>query len=35
MDYKKEIQELLEKINDKWILRKIYTFVRVWTEELK
>lgn len=34
-DFKAKIIEMLERINDEWILRKVYTFIRVWTEELK
>lgn len=32
MDYKRKIIEMLEKINDIEILKKIYTFVKVWME---
>lgn len=32
MDYKKKIIEMVKKINDSEILKKIYTFVKVWTE---
>ncbi len=32
MDYKERIIEMVEKITDKSILRKIYTFICVWVE---
>ena len=28
MDYEKEIYKLLENINDAWILRQIYIFIK-------
>ena len=33
MDYRKEISEMIEKINDNWILRQIYRFVKNITKE--
>lgn len=32
MNYKEKIIEMVKKITDEDILRKIYTFVKVWTE---
>lgn len=32
MNYKKMIIEMIKKINDKEILKKIYTFVKIWSE---
>lgn len=32
MEYKRLIIEMLEKINDITILKKIYTFISVWIE---
>lgn len=31
-DFKAKIFEMLEKINDKEILRKVYTLICVWVE---
>lgn len=30
--FKSKILEMIEKINDKEVLRKVYTIVRVWSE---
>lgn len=32
MDYKRMIIEIVNRINDITILKKIYTFVKVWAE---
>lgn len=32
MDYKQKIIEMVNKISDAEILKKVYTFVKVWTE---
>lgn len=31
-DFKSKIYEMIEKISDKRILQKVYTFIRVWAE---
>lgn len=31
-DFKTRIIEMLDNINDKEILRKVYTFIHVWIE---
>lgn len=33
MDYKKEILKMLEKIDNEWILKQIYRFVKNITKE--
>jgi len=33
MNYKKKIIELIEKIESEYILKKIYTFIKVWSEQ--